>query len=273
MSQGSKSGIRVFEDFTWVVADTAVADATPEVQPGQGVTVVGTGSALTLASTVDEPGGILSVDVTDDTADDGFAIHLAPLRPSDGAAVIEVRIKTNDISGTNFFCGFQETFTVAEPVMPYTMATTTITVVDTGVTAGIFVDHNATNEDWHFAAAQDSAAASGVDLTNPGINAGYGTGLTGGGRAGIDLSGATGDDEWIVFRVEIEEDGLARGMVGSSHNDPAGTGPRLIGETARGALDADAMVYPVIMVENNAGTGITGEIDYFLVESARDWSV
>ena len=273
MSQGSKGGLWVFEDFTWTAADTAIADATAEIQPGQGVTISGTGSALTLASTEDEPGGILSIDVTDDAADDGFSIFSTPFRPADGAAVIEVRVKTNDISGTNFFVGFQETLTQGDAVMPYTMATTVITVVDTGVTAGVFVDHNATNEDWHFAAAQDAAAAAGVDLTDPGINNGNGVGLTGGGRAGADLSTATGDDEWIIFRVEIEEDGLARGMVGSSHNDPSGTGPRMIGETDRGALDATAMVFPVVMIENNVGTGITAEIDYYFAQSARDWSV
>lgn len=264
MSQGTWAPLEVSEDFLITLDDTAITDAAVEIVSGTGISVVGTGSALTLASTVDEPGGVLSIDVTDNTADDGWGMYSVPFRPADGGVVFECRVKSNDISGTAWFAGFQETFTVAEPVFPFTMATTVITVVDTGVTAGVFVDHNATNEDWHFGAAQDANGATGVDLSDPPV---------GGGRAGADLSTATGDDEWIVFRVEIDVDGTARGYVGSSHNDADGHGFRLIGSTSRGALDPTAMVYPIILMENNAGAGITGEVDYYRVRSMRDWSV
>ena len=269
MSQGTYAGINLFEDFLFADMDAteaAIADTAPE-RIGL-VTVGGNGSAVTVAATVDEPGGVLSIDVTDNTADDGFAVYSAPLKPSDGRATLEVRCKVNDISATNFYCGFMESFTPSDPNQgePFTMATTVITVVNLGVTAFIFVDHNATNDDWYFAAAQDATIAAGVDTTDP---------PTGGGRAGADLSGATGDDSWVIFRVEIEQDGTAFGYVGSTHTDSidAGEGLKLVGQTSRGALDATAMVYPVLMMNNNAGTGVTGEVDYFAVRGDRDWTV
>ena len=268
MTQGTYGELRTWEDFTFgdigITAD-AIADTAPE-WVGQ-VSIGGNDTALTLLATVDEPGGVLSIDVTDNTADDGLAVYAAPVVPADGGAIFEVRCKVNDISATNFYMGFMESLTPTDPDQgePFTMATTTITVVNLGVTAFVFVDHNATNEDWHFAAAQDAAGAAGVDLTDPGIFAG---------RAGADLSGATGDDQWIIFRVEIEPDGTAFGYVGSSHIDAdAPEGLQLIGQTERGALDATALVFPVLMMNNNGGTGITGELDYFSVRTGRDWTV
>ena len=269
MSQGTYAGIHLLEEFLFPdidAAEAAIADAAPE-RIGQ-VTVGGSETALVLAATVDEPGGVLSIDVTDDTTDDGLAVYVGPMRPSDGAAVVEMRFKTNDISGTNVFGGFMESLTPTDPDqgVPFTMATTAITVVNLGVTAFVFVDHNATNEDWHFAAAQDATGASGVDLTDPPV---------GGGRTGSDLSTATGDDSWIIIRMEIEQDGTAFGYVGSTHTDAIGGGEALVlvGQTDRGALDATAMVFPVLMLNNNAGAGITGEVDYFAIRGDRDWTV
>ncbi len=145
MAQGTISSLRLFEDFLFGDLDAvevAVADTTPE-RIGL-VTVGGDDTALTLAPTVDEPGGVLSIDVTDDTTDEGFAVYSAPFRPADGTVSLEVRCKTNDISGTNFFVGFMESFTPGDPDqgMPFTMATTAITVVNLGVTAGIFAKEN-----------------------------------------------------------------------------------------------------------------------------------
>jgi len=270
MSQGTYAGLHVLEDFLFHLHETtelALADAVPERISG--VTISAKDTAIVLAMTVDEPGGIMQLLITDDTADDGFDMYMAPLRPSDGAATMEVRFKTNDISGTNLFGGFRETFTVADPgadAVPFTMATTTITVANLGVSACVFVDHNATNEDFHFAAAQDATGAAGIDLTDPPIN---------GGRAGADLSGATGDDNWMIVRVEIEADGTAFGFVGSTHTDAIGGGEalKLIGQTDRGALDADAMVTPYLRIENNAGTGVNPEVDYFAIRGDRDWTV
>ncbi len=267
MSQGTYGGLRVWEDFTFGdigATAVAIADQAPE-WVGQ-VSIAGNDSALVLLTTVDEPGGVMSIDVTDDTTDDGLVVFSGPVVPADGGAALEVRCKVNDISAANFYVGFMESLTPTDPDQgePFTISGTTTSVVNLGVTAFVFVDHNADNEDWHFAAAQDATIASGVDTTDPPV---------GGGRAGADLSTAVGDDEWIVFRVEIDQDGTAFGYVGSSHNDPGGAGYRLIGRTDRGALDATALVYPVLMMNNNGGAGITGEIDYFSVRSDRDWTV
>lgn len=267
MSQGTVSELRLFEDFLFANMDATeatITDTAPQ-RIGQ-VTVGGDDTALTLVATVDEPGGVLSIDVTDDTIDEGFAVYSAAFKPADGAVAFETRFQVNDLSATNIFVGFMESFTPDDPDqgMPYTMATTTITVVDLGVTAGIFVDHNADNDDWYFAAAQDAAAANGVTLVAPAV---------GGGRMGVDLSGDEGDDEWIIFRVEIEQDGTAFGYVGSSHTDAGGSTLRLVGRTDRGALDATAMVYPILLVHNDGNTGVTGKVDYYAVNASRDWSV
>ncbi len=269
MSQGTHAGIHLLEEFLFPdidAAEAAIADAAPE-RVGQ-VTVGGNDTALVLAATVDEPGGVLSITNDTGTTDFGWAMYSSPLVPNDGAAVLEVRLKYTDISGTNFFVGFVETFPPGDPdnIVPYTMATTTITVADFGVTAGVFCDHNATNEDFHFAAAQDTAGAAGVDLTDPPV---------GGGRTGSDLSGATGDDSWIVYRVEIEQDGTAFGYVGSTHTDAIGGGEALVlvGQTSRGALDGTAVVFPVVLVDNNAGSAMTTEVDYFAIDGDRDWTV
>ncbi len=267
MSQGTYGGIRVFEDFLFgdigITAD-AIADAAPE-WVGQ-VIVGGNDDALTLVTTVDEPGGVMSITNDTGTGDFGWAMYCSPFKPSDGAVSIEMRVKFTDISGTNFFFGFVETFPNTDPdnIVPYTISSTTISVANFGVTAGVFCDHNATNEDFYFAAAQDASAAAGIDLTNPD---------TGAGRAGVDISSTDLDDEYIIFRVEIEADGTAFGYVGSSLNDVAGSGYQLIGRTARGALDATAVVFPVALVDNNAGSAMTTEVDYFMAKGDRDWSV
>ena len=260
----------MLEDFLFHLHETtelALADAVPERISG--VTISAKDTAIVLAMTIDEPGGILQLLITDDAADDGFDMYMAPFRPSDGAAVIEVRFKANDISGTNLWCGFRETFTVADPgadAVAFTISGTTISVANLGVSACIFVDHNATNEDFYFAAAQDATAASGIDLTDP---------ANGAGRAGVDLSTGTGDDNWMIVRVEIEQDGFATGYVGSTHTDAVGGGEALVlvGQTDRGALDATAMVHPYLRIENNAGTGMNPEVDYFAVRGDRDWTV
>ncbi len=269
MSQGSYARIHLFEDFLFADLDSvevAVADAAPE-RIGQ-VTVGGNDDALTLAPTVNEPGGILSITNDTGTTDFGWAMYAAPLVPDDGVAVIEVRLKFTDISGTNFFVGFVETFPVTDPdnIVPFTISTTTISVANFGVTAGVFCDHNATNEDFYFAAAQDATAADGIDLTAP---------PTGGGRAGVDLSTTTGDDSWIVYRVEIEQDGTAFGYVGSTHTDAVGGGEGLVlvGQTARGALDGTAVLVPVVLVDNEAGSAMTTEVDYYAITGDRDWTV
>lgn len=269
MSQGSYAGIHLFEDFLFAdldAAEVAIADAAPE-RIGQ-VTVGGNDDSLTLAPVVNEPGGVLSILNDNVTTDFGWAMYAAPLVPADGAAVLEVRLKFLDISGTNFFVGFVETFPVTDPdnIVPFTISGTTISVANFGVTAGIFCDHNADNEDFYFAAAQDASVASGVDLTDP---------PTGGGRAGVDLSGDTGNDSWIIYRVEIEQDGTAYGYVGSTHTDAVGGGEALflVGQTARGALDATAVLVPVVLVDNEAGSAMTTEVDYYAYRGDRDWSV
>ncbi|KKM79248.1 hypothetical protein LCGC14_1351810 [marine sediment metagenome] len=269
MSQGTYAGIHMLEDFLFgdigITAD-AIADTAPE-WVGQ-VVVGGNDDALTLVTTVDEPGGIMSITNDTGTTDFGWAMYSAPLVPQDGAAVIEVRLKYTDISGTNFFVGFVETFPNTDPdnIVPYTIATETISIANFGVTAGVFCDHNATNEDFYFAAAQDATGAAGVTLVSPAV---------GGGRTGVDLSGATGDNSWIVYRVEIEADGTAFGYVGSVHTDAIGGGEALalVGQTSRGALDGSAVVFPVVLVDNNAGSAMTTEVDYYAIRGDRDWTV
>lgn len=273
MSQGSKSGLRVFADFLNIINDTAIADSTPELQPGGEITIAGTGSALTLATVTDETGGVLSIDVTDDAGDDGYGMYSTFFKPADGAIRFECRFKLLDASAAGFFVGYQETLTVAEPVFPYTLSGTTISIVDTGQVVGLFLDHNGTNDDVHFAASNDAAAANGVDLTNPAINKGWGVGSSGGGRAGVDMSGAVMDDSWMLFVIEIDTDGTGRAYFGSVQNDNDGVGPKLIGQTDRGALDPTALYHPVIFVENDGSTGVTAEHDYYLAESSRDWAV
>lgn len=267
MSQGTFGGIRLFEDFLFGDLDTvevAIADNNPE-RIGL-VTVGGNDNSLTLAPTVNEPGGVLSITNDTGTGDLGWAMYSAPLTPNDGPVVLEVRLKFTDISGTNFFIGFVETFPHGDPdnIVPYTIAGTTISVANFGVTAGVFCDHNADNKDFYFAAAQDATGASGVTLVSPAV---------GGGRAGVDLTGTDLDGEWIIFRVEIEPDGTAFGYVGSSLNDPQGTGYQLLGQTTRGALDGTAVLTPVVLVDNNASSAMTTEVDYYMAKSDRDWSV
>ena len=276
MSQGSKSGLRVFEDFLFVVdtVNEAIADAAAETIVGShGIVVSGTGTALSVTSPTDEPGGVIELDSDDDTADEGGVMFSTYFRPADGAIRFEARIKAIDLSETGIFVGFQETFTENEFVMPATIATTTITIVNTGQTVGLVLDHNATNEDFYFFASNDASVANGVDLTDPAINKGWGVGAGGGGRSGSDFSGTNADDEWLLFVIEIDTDGTGRAYFGSSQNDVNGVGPRLIGQTDRGALDPTALYWPVVAFENDTTSAQQLDVDYYLAEGARDWSV
>ena len=204
------------------------------------------------------------------------------VRPADGPVALRVRFKTNDMSLTHIFVGFQETADLDDydsSGTPYTFASTTLTDNDQGQVVGVHFDADALIDDYRALLSQDGTTDAAVTTSTTTFN-GH-TADNGGIVAGANLTATANDDEWQVVWVEIDPDGSARCYVGNSSNDPAGVGPVLIAEFGGGKGGPLANVkitptdnlYPVMWLEERSAAARIFEYDYMLVTANRDWSV
>ena len=257
MAQGSRGKTYIFEDMFGGFADGAWA-ATGVGQVGQMLfTSVNEGA---LAPTLDEPGGILAV-TTDVGDDDNWAGFAGGFKPADGGMWMETRLKIVDsVAATRaaVWVGFAETLSLTTPVMPFETATATTTYNGTGGMAGFGFDSDATDIDFRFAAGDAGAALATA--------AGQVGGAVGA-ALGIRTNGTMTADRWMIFRVEVRPDGLARGWYGGIDT---GNELRFIGRSTA-ALGTGDTFHAVVMIENRAAANEILEIDYVEIEGNRDW--
>ena len=260
MPQGSFGRIPIWNDFTAVPPHTA-ADTVPLANGsllGGGLSLIGVNEGTTIA-TVDEPGGVIAI--TTDTGDNDNAFIVGgTFAPADGGMMMEARIKIVDSVATTraaAFVGFTETMAVGTPVMPFEMATGTQVYNGTGGMVGFAFDSDATSLIWRFVAGDGGTNLATVDSTG-----------TVGNAAGIDAVATMTADRWWVFRVEVDTDGLARGLIGDA---VANATQRLVG-TSTAALGTSDNFHVAVGIENRSGANEILEVDYVAAKGWRDWS-
>jgi hypothetical protein len=248
MAQGTIGKIRAFNDFTAFDATTVNATS---MQLGGGVGLIGVNEG-SIASTIDEPGGILAI-TTDTADDDNHFLVAGPFRPCDGGMYMEARFKLADVGAADacVAVGFSETMVEATPVVPAEYATTTLTVNGTGGMALLLFDSDGTALDWRPVIADAGAVLAGTNCD------------------GTALGATITADRWYVARVEITPDGYASVYFGDATD--AADLKRVAYNTA--ALDNDVCYTAFLAIENRAGGAEVLEVDYFLAEGYRDWSV
>jgi hypothetical protein len=256
MAQGSRGRINCWNDFTGLPdAIAGVPDITGESLGAFGLIGVNEG---VLSSTVDEPGGILSI--TTDTADnDNHAVFAAGFKPSDGGMWMEARLKLANVSAVKSaaWIGFTETLVLATPVMPFETSVVTTTYNGAGGMVGFGFDSDATTLAWRFAAGDGGAALATKDRLGA-----VGTAI------GVTANSiAVTADRWYLFRVEVKPDGKARGYFGG-----IGAADNLIfiGETTA-ALGVGDTFHACVMIENRDANLEIMEIDYIEADGGRDW--
>ncbi len=261
MAGSSFGRIRAWNDFT-AIPPIDAADTVPLANGS----VLGGGWSLhgvnegTVIAIVDEPGGVIQV--TTDTADnDNNFISAGTWVPANGGMECEFRLKIpTSVAATRAaaWCGFTETLSVATPVMPFETATTTTTYNGTGGMVGFGFDSDATSILWRFGAGDGGAALATKDATG-----------TAGGAIGIDAAMTITADRWWVFKVEVFQNGLARGwaMDAASNNSEF----RLIGETTAALGTADNF-HATVGIENRSGANEELQVDYAYAQGWRDWA-
>ena len=236
---GSFGRIRIFEDFLSRY-DTTAEPTTTFTEFGNIAAISVSAGDGTTVSTVDEPGGVVSV-TTHSGDDDNVALHVAPFKPADGGCIIEARFKAAAVTTPAVFCGFFKTLAVTTPVMATELGASQAQTTAT-TSFGMLFDIDCTTDVWY--------AVSGVTTTA---------------STGSPTAATTGmvADEFDVVRVEITSD---KGDVYCYLNG------NLIKKFAGVATVTD-VYYPVLMIENRSGAANTLEVDYFYAEGARDWTV
>ena len=257
MSQDVFSKIGFFEDFLAFEDDSGrtLSDATP-VQYNS-ISLVPISGDVVMDSTVDEPGGVASFSGAAG-AGDGIAMLGPKLCPNDGPISMGVRFKYATGADMRAFIGFAQTTDRDETLNPATLSGTTLTVNATGETFGFYIDTGATTDDWRVISHNGTA----IDTA------------TGMGTLGVRANSAVTADSWIVMRVEIDPNGVARAYLGDATVDPSHTGPKLIYTLASGFLSvAAATVYtPYVFLGANSTGDELMEVDYFWATGSRDWT-
>jgi hypothetical protein len=258
MAQGSNGTVRAFNDFNGLPDGIAgVPDATGE-NFGGGWGLIGVNEGV-VTSTVDEPGGVLSI--TTDTADnDNHALFSGTYKPADGGMFMEARFKLANVAAVKsaVFCGFTETLSLTTPVMPAETATVTTTYNGTGGMAGFVFDSDATTLAWRFVAGDGGVALATIDALGA---AGTAIGIT------ANTTAVTAD-RWYYVRVEVTPSGIARGYFGDIG---AGSQLRFIGRNTT-ALGVNDCFHACLLIENRDGNAEVLEVDFVEAEGSRDWS-
>lgn len=247
MAQGTLGKLRAFNDFLEQYSFTVGATANAL---GGGVSLIGVNEG-SIASTIDEPGGVVAI--TTDTGDnDNQFLVSGPFKPCDGGCVMETRFKVADVTATNICvgAGFSETMVEATPVMPAEYATTTLTVNGTGGMAMVLLDSDGTAIDFRPVIADAGAVLAGTNC------------------GGTALSATVAADDWYIVRVEVSTDGYASVYFGDAKDN---TNLVLVARNTA-PLDDDVCYFAFLGIENRAGGAEVLEVDYFLAEGWRDWS-
>lgn len=256
---GGNGKVVVFEDFQSAIAQT-LSDAT-EYRLND-IRLAAISGDVAMAINASLGGGVATFSGAAGAAD-GVSIYSMPFQPStQGTISMEARWRTAGLTTYGFFCGWQETVSVAEPIVPFTLSGTTLTSNDGGNTFGAYYDTTATTDDVRVHVSVDGAEAT-TALTA--ANVAYGAlGV----RASTTLTAAS----WMYARCEIDPDGAARFYWQDVVLDPANTGPKLIATLKAGTLDATAFYHPILTVYDPSTNDPLHSVDFFGAQGGRSWA-
>ena len=271
MAGGTGFGrIMAWNDFT-AIPPISAADTVPLVNGsllGGGWSLHGVAEGTTIA-TVDEPGGILAC-TTDVADEDSIAVSAGVWKPADGGMEFECRVKIPTSVATTraaMWVGFTETLSVAAPIMPYQVITSTATYNGTGGMVGFAFDSDATSITWRFIAGDGGAALATINSNDsPKTSGTVGTDI------GIDAQATITADRWWVFRVEVQPDGQAAGYIlDDAAENNTNKELRFVGRTTA-ALGTGDNFHATIIGETRSAFNEEFEIDYAYASGRRDWS-
>ena len=255
--------IGFFEEFGGYVPSTTVSDATVIRYNDLLVTAV-SGDTIIL-STVDESGGVISINGAGG-AGDGLALIGLPMQPStNGTIRMGARFKGASATDLRVFVGFAETVAVAEPVNPFTLSGSTLTSNDAGNAVGFYTDTAATDDDFRFHYSLD-----GTESTTAPLYSSL-SGATTLGALGIRSQCTLTADSWYVARVEIDTGGGCIGYFGGPGMANQ-SGLTKVAHMKPGTFDQTALVYPVLyLLASSTGDPLL-ECDYIWAKGNRDWA-
>lgn len=256
MSQDEFGRIGFFEDFQGLTDDDDQTLTSGTPVRWKDVLMVPISGNVTQNVVVDEGGGVISFSGAGAAAD-GIALISAPMQPSgNGTIRMGARFKLSAVTDMRVFCGFQETCDRDATVNPFTLNGTTLTANNGGQAFGIYYDTQATVDDFRVMGSSDGTAFT-TPLGTIGVRA-YSTPVL---------------DEYMVVRVEIDPNGVARVFYGDSSTDLTGTGLNLVKTLAKDILDEDALYHPHLHIVAQSTGNPTFEVDYFWAKGNRDWNV
>lgn len=262
--QDAYGRIGFFEDFLGVGAAATLSDATAGTRFND-VTLVAISGDVAMDHTVDEAGGVVSFSGAAGAGDGIALIGGSPFRPStNGTIVTGGRFKASAVTDYRVFAGLASTASLSETVNPFTLSGTTLTSNDGGSAVGFYYDTQATTDDMRFHASTD-----GTEHTTATVYDQYGSKTTLG-ALGIRANATIAADTYMVYKLEMDNDGTVRAWFGDE-SMARNKGLVRVATLAAGTLSTTRFYFPLLMLLEQSTGDPTHEVDYFYAFGARDW--
>jgi len=255
--QGGEGRIRLFEDFFNTYDTTNVADnsTTPDAVAIGPFSVFGEGLIEIDAGLfhVNSPNGVVRVTTTN-VGDDGTAIGTANCFTAalNGPIVLEARLEFNNIATKRCFFGLTDAeggsgkkdLSIEDDICAST--TLTFTPVASDYVGFLFSSEMTDVDVWHYIYRGGSTAMTGGAVSETYDFDGY------------ELVAGT----MQILRLEVDPNGTARWYING-----------VLLATVEGAIATDVAMGVVLGVEAVGNAVEEMDVDYLLVEAARDWTV
>ena len=254
MAESGVGGIRMWDDFIGFnipVAGTLTSLLDPVFTPG-GWQVVGQGlneaDSGVVGLSADGVNGVVQLTTTNEN------IHSAGFQTNSGfdmglnnGIVLEARVRMAALTARAVFFGLSDVRTAGLQVLAGEIidrgGATTVTLTASDLVGFHFSSEYTAATDWH-----------GV------YNGGTTTGATT--STDVALSSVATAGEYQILKLTVNNNGTARWYVDG-----------VLKQTQTGAVSTSVDLNALLMVEANAATIASLDVDYLLLESSRDWTV
>jgi hypothetical protein len=253
MAESGVGKVTLFDDFIGfdVPIAFAVTAATHPVFSSGGFKLVGQGlneaDAGAVGLDADGLNGIVQLTTTnEDIHSAGLATNICYDMNLNGGIVLEARVRMAALTARAVFFGITDVMTQDVTILAGSIidgGTTTTTLTASDLCGFHFSSEYTDSADWH-----------GV------YNGGSTTGETT--STSTDLSADATAGEFQILKLTVGNDGTARWYVDG-----------VLKQTVKGAASTSVDFGALLMVEANAATIASLDVDYLLVESSRDWTV
>lgn len=254
--QGGEGRIRLFEDFFNVYDTTNIADntTTPDTVAIGPFSVFGEGLIEIDAGlfNVNSPNGVVRVTTTN-VGDDGTAIGTfnSFTAALNGPIVLEARIELNNLDTKRVFFGLTDAeggdgktdLSIEDDIVAST--TLTFTPVASDYVGFLLSSEMTDDEDWHTLYRGGAST-----MTAGAVSASY----------DVDDDAVAG--EMQILRLEVDPNGTARWYIDG-----------VLLKTQEGACATTVAMGVVLGVEAVGNAVEEMDVDYLLVDAARDWTV